>query len=204
MSAFPPHRSIPSIPVSQAIALQHLQSYLEATLNSPYLLPNARLEPSGPTATSASSSITIHNLKRVESGLRGEWLAPVLDLHSKNYSNGTTTEVPVAMGLDDGVDQDGGDKMGVEGWQDADEYAREQTVEEGDIAPTSTVVAQEGDVELETEEAPKAKKRKLEENQHATNTGVKDKKARKEAKKLRAKESKKQRAAERQQKAGSE
>lgn len=203
MSAFPPHRSIPSIPVSQAIALQHLQSYLEATSNLPYLLPNARLEPSGPTAGSGSNSITIHNLKRVEAGLRGEWLAPVLDLYSKNYSNGATTEVPVATGMDDGIDQEEGDKMGVEGWQDADEYAREQTVEEGDIAPTSTVVAQQGDAELETAEAPEPEKRKLE-NGAATGNEVKDKKARKEAKKLRAKESKKQREAERLKKKGSE
>lgn len=174
MSAFPPQRSIPSIPISQALALSHLQAYLESAQSLPYLLPNARLEPTGPTAGSSASSITIFNLQRVEAGLRGEWLAPVLELNEE--------PVEVAVGMDDGVGQDGGDEMGVEGWQDPEEYAREQSIEEGDVEPETTAVAQEG--EEEATQASSVKKRKLVDGSQGTAAARKlDTKARKQAKK---------------------
>ncbi|KAE9366169.1 hypothetical protein N431DRAFT_419270 [Stipitochalara longipes BDJ] len=127
MSAFPPHRTIPSIPIPQEIALKFLSNYLEATKASPYLLPNARLEPSGPTAGSSASSVTLHNLRRVEAGLRGEWLAPILDLEEGN--------VTVADGMDDGTNkgQDVNKEGEVEGWMDLDEYQREQSIEGGEL-----------------------------------------------------------------------
>lgn len=194
MSAFPPRRTVPSLPVSQATALKHLQTYLEATKNSPWLLPNAKLDASGPTA--AGNSISIHNLQRVEAGLRGEWLAPVLELGEK------TGGVTIAQGMDDGVNQ--GTEPEGEGWQDPEEYARQQSIEEGEVAPKSTVLGQEGDEEgeelVEVEQRPKSVKRKME-NGVTEGDKVKDKKARKEAKKLKLKEEKKKRAAEKLQQA---
>ncbi|KAI9648464.1 hypothetical protein NHQ30_003098 [Ciborinia camelliae] len=146
MSAFPPHKSIPSIPVNQTIALKYLQEYLSLTSSTPYLLPNAKLEPTGPTIGSSHSSVTIHNLQRVEAGLRGEWLAPTLELEEESA-------VDIAQGMDDGTALgSGGDKMDVDGWQDKEEFEREQSIEEGDVgARGQNVKAREVDSDLEVE-----------------------------------------------------
>ena len=143
MSAFPPHRAILSVPISQDIALKFLSSYLEATKTSPHLLPNARLESSGPTAGSSASSVTIHNLKRVEAGLRGEWLAPTLDLEEG--------KVTVAEGMDDGTNkgQDVNEEAEGEGWMDLDEYQREQSIEGGEIRERLPGVAELGDSDFD-------------------------------------------------------
>ena len=146
MSAFPPHRSIVSIPIDQEIALKYLSSYLFLAKTSPHLLPNARLEPSGPTAGSSSSSITIRNLERVEAGLRGEWLAPSLDLGEGNG----VFEQGMDDGTNKGLDVEAENTGEGEGWMDLDEYQREQSIEGGGIGGhESGVVAQEGDSDLE-------------------------------------------------------
>lgn len=160
MSAFPNYRSVPSVPVGTETAHKFLEQYLEATKSSPYLLPNARLEPSGPTAGSSNSSVTIYNLKRVEAGLRGEWLAPSLELEESNAVNAQL----------DGTIASAADNMDTEGWQDLDEYQREQEVVEGEIGPNDT------EVELEAKPS------------------VIDKDARKKEKKLRLKEEKRRKA----------
>ncbi|RDW64817.1 hypothetical protein BP6252_10468 [Coleophoma cylindrospora] len=168
MSAFPPHRSQASIPVSADTALSHLQNYLAATKTSPYLLPNARLELSGPSAGSTNASVTIHNLQRVEAGLRGEWLAPVLDIEEA---------VPVAVGgLENGGDVQIGDKMETDGWQDLDEYQREQEDLEGEIVPGNSGATMEADLAEVKETEPTSK---------AVNP--KDKEARRAEKKARQK-----------------
>lgn len=147
MSAFPPHHTIPSIPIPQEIALKFLSNYLEATKTSPYLLPNARLESSGPTAGSSASSVTIHNLRRVEAGLRGEWLAPTLDLEE-----GIVT---VAEGMDDGMNkgQAVNEEGEAEGWMDLDEYQREQSIEGGEIGERLPGVAEVGDSDFDGPQA---------------------------------------------------
>lgn len=200
MSAFPPHRAIPSVPISQDIALKFLSSYLEATKTSPHLLPNARLESSGPTAGSSASSVTIHNLKRVEAGLRGEWLAPTLDLEE--------SKVTVAEGMDDGTNkgQNINEEAEGEGWMDLDEYQRGQSIEGGEIGERLPGVAELGDSDFDGPEAveendedeegavnpPKAKKIKLKHNDTPAKTPAKvskpiDKEARKREKKERLK-----------------
>ncbi|TVY39864.1 hypothetical protein LOCC1_G004312 [Lachnellula occidentalis] len=204
MSAFPPHKSIPSIPVSQEIALKYLSSYLTSTSTKAHLLPNARLEASGPTAGS-SSSVTLHNLQRVEAGLKGEWLAPTLQL---NEGDGEGIDVEIAgQGMDDGT------AVAEEGWQDLEEYQREQSIEVGDVGnrDASRAVDSGRDGELEAEaagddsevdvEAPKAKKVKTKhESAHKVSKSI-DKDARKMEKKARLMEEKKQRAAEKLKKA---
>jgi hypothetical protein len=196
MSAFPPYRAIPSVPISQDIALKFLSSYLEATKTSPHLLPNARLESSGPTAGSSASSVTIHNLKRVEAGLRGEWLAPILDLEEG--------KVTVAEGKDDGTNkgQDVNEEAEGEGWMDLDEYQREQSIEGGEIGERLPGVAEPGDSDFdgpevveendENEEGavkpPKAKKIKVKHNVTPAKLSKPiDKEARKREKKERLK-----------------
>jgi len=177
MSAFPPQRSLASQPVSQDVALKHIQSFLEATTNNAYFRPNARLEPTGPAA-SEEPSITIHNLKRVEAGLRGEWLEPIIDLKDGG--------VQVASGIDDGVQGDG-DKMDVDGWQDLAEYQREQSIEVGDTAPHVSIVDHEGDDQGEEAIPLDKPSKKLAEPQSVGEEKL-DKEARKAAKKLRLKE----------------
>ncbi|TVY50269.1 hypothetical protein LCER1_G008485 [Lachnellula cervina] len=199
MSAFPPHKSIPSIPVSQEIALKYLSSYLTSTTTKAHLLPNARLEASGPTAGS-SSSVTLHNLQRVEAGLRGEWLAPTLELDGVEVAG---------QGMDDGTVGVGeGEKE--EGWQDLEEYQREQSIEVGDTggrdAGRAVDLGKDGEVGIEAEaagddsevdvEAPKAKKVKTKhESTHKVSKSV-DKEARKKEKKARQLEEKRQKIAE--------
>jgi len=183
MSAFPPQRSLASQAVSQEVALKYVQSFLEATTKNPYFRPNARLEPTGPSA-SEEPSITIHNLKRVEAGLRGEWLEPIIDLEDGG--------VQIASGRDDGVRGDG-DKMDVDGWQELDEYQREQSIEVGETERHVALVDYDGDdgaVQDKDEEAipqEKLQEKKLAES--GAGGGEKlDKEARKAAKKLRLKE----------------
>jgi hypothetical protein len=141
-------RALPSTPISTHAALEKLQAYLEATQSQPYLLPNAMLQPDGPKAASDSNSnLTIHNLKRVEAGLRGEWLAPSLELNPlegldipiagdvPSVGDNTMTELVDGNGGADGED-----------WQDLDEYQREQSDIEGEIGTRQTgVVPGEGD-----------------------------------------------------------
>lgn len=144
MSAFPPHRSTEALPVSIGKAQQFLSAYLAASKTSPHLLPNARLEASGPTAGSSNSSVIIHNLQRVEAGLRGEWLAPTLELDEG---------VKVTKGMDDGTNTGAAaTETEREGWMDLDQYQREQSIEGGDVgSPGAAVIAQEGDSDLEDE-----------------------------------------------------
>ncbi|KAI6248510.1 hypothetical protein HI914_03287 [Erysiphe necator] len=85
MIAFPPHRTKISNIVSQDVALAHITAYLTSSETQPHLLPNAHLDPSsGPTIRSSNFSVTIHNLRRVQAGLRGEILAPTLELDDIN------------------------------------------------------------------------------------------------------------------------
>jgi len=178
----------------------------------PHLLPNARLEAYGPTAGSSNSSVTIHNLQRVEAGLRGEWLAPTLDLEEGN--------VTVTEGMDDGTNK--GQKVSEgegEGWMDLDEYQREQSIEGGEIGQGEPGVVQEGDSDFEEPDrhevgededgvereaqvkAPKAKKLKTKhENVQSGKISTKpiDKEARRREKKQRHKEEQKQKQKQKQ------
>jgi hypothetical protein len=141
----------------------------------------------------------MHNLQRVEAGLRGEWLAPSLDLGENN--------VKVAKGMDDGTNTgDGeGDHMQVDGWQDLDEYQREQSIEEGEVGPRQTGIAQEGDEvilnQILEEELPRPKNvKRARENGGATEERpkkAKNKEARKKEKKARHKEEQRRKEEER-------
>jgi len=155
MSAFPPVRSRKSKPISTTEALQHLQSYLEATKSNPALLPNATLQVDGPKAQSESASnLMIHNLKRVEAGLRGEWLAPSLELEAEGMAG--FESFPVTGNGNEGVEDDAG-----EGWQDIEEYQREQSIEIGEIGPRETGIGQEARRPLDKEARKREKKERL-------------------------------------------
>jgi hypothetical protein len=210
--SFPPVKTLATIPVSQEIALKFLSTFLAASKSTPYMLPGARLEPSGPAAGSSSSPM-VQNLQRVEAGLRGEWLAPVLDLQNDEEERW--------MKVGGGLRQEGeSDNIELEGWQDLDEYQREQSIEEGEVRPRHSGVAQEGDddfeermevevegeAEVEEEAAPKAKKGKTKREGGLNGKSSKpmDKGAKKKAKKERIKEEKKKRRAEELKRKGTE
>ncbi|CZT02559.1 hypothetical protein WAI453_002092 [Rhynchosporium graminicola] len=185
MSAFPPQRSVASIPVSQDVALKYLTSYLVSAKSSPHLLPNARLEPSGPTAGSSNSNITIHNLERVEAGLRGEWLAPTLELEEG------AGDVPIAEGMDDGTNKHEGDEG--EGWMDLDQYQREQSIEGRDVEDGIPGVSKDVEMDSDLEEEDD-----LANGVHGNKTDPAtrpvDKEARKAEKKARGKQERRERA----------
>ncbi|KAF2842770.1 hypothetical protein M501DRAFT_913721, partial [Patellaria atrata CBS 101060] len=66
-----------AVPPSRALEL--LQSYLAASTKAPHLHPDSTFTPSGlkyPLASGAAGGIVLHNLRRVEAGLRGEHLEP--------------------------------------------------------------------------------------------------------------------------------
>lgn len=137
MSAFPPHKFQVSRPINSEYALSILQAYLANSASQPYLLPNATLQPTGPSAQDASSNITVHNLKRVEAGLRGEWLAPSLELDGiaeGAYEDGSFPEAGVVEAHDEQASEDE--------WQDPDEYKREQSSVEGEIGNREAVITQ--------------------------------------------------------------
>jgi hypothetical protein len=135
-TAFPPLRARASVPVPASTALAKLQTYLGATTAAAqaHLLPNATLHAGGAAAQGggAAANLVIHNLKRVEAGLRGEWLSPSLE-------------------LDGAGARDGDGEAGVEGegWVDLDTYRREQSIEEGEVGPVDTGVRLEGKHEVQ-------------------------------------------------------
>ncbi|KFY87675.1 hypothetical protein V500_06834 [Pseudogymnoascus sp. VKM F-4518 (FW-2643)] len=146
-TSFPPHHSKPSAPISPSLALTHLTAYLAAASTSPCLLPNATLQPTGPIAPSdAASNLTIQHLQRVEAGLRGEWLAPTLDLAE---GDAFADDTKAGEGKKDGAEDV---EMGTDGWQDLDEYQREQSEEVGELGG-ETVVASEEAVEVKAADA---------------------------------------------------
>lgn len=176
MSAFPPSRILPSLPITQDVALKHLQSYLTRSESTPYLLPNARLEQSGPAAGSSSASVTMYNLQRVEAGLRGVWLETGI---------GEGEDVPVAGGLDDGVvaDEDVFDEA-----MDAETWQRNQKIELGGAART---IVEKGDTaKIEVPEIAVAQTK-------TSRVAAPDKDTRKAEKKARHKEEQKRKEEER-------
>ncbi|KAI9046530.1 hypothetical protein LZ554_009277 [Drepanopeziza brunnea f. sp. 'monogermtubi'] len=194
MSAFPPQRTVASMPVSQDIALKYLSAYLSAAKSSPHLLPNARLEPSGPTAGSSNASITIHNLQRVEAGLRGEWLGPAVELEENN--------VPIADGMDDGTNKGEGNVEG-EGWVNLAEYQRDQSVEGGTAGDNPTAEEMDSDLEVGNEKGGKDQGEAAAYGNMVSRAGeaqgqkALDKKARKAEKKARLKEEQREKSRKR-------
>jgi hypothetical protein len=143
ITAFPPLRARASVPVPASTALAKLQTYLEAvtapTGPQAHLLPNATLQGGGPAAQGggAAANLVIHNLKRVEAGLRGEWLAPSLELDGAG-AKGEDADADVEPRLDKEAE--------AEGWVDLDTYRREQSIEEGEVGPADTAIRQEGEL----------------------------------------------------------
>lgn len=185
-TSYPPavhHSSIP-VPTSEALSL--LSAYLEATTTDPSLHPSAHLTEHGPVAPSSGpdTGLVLHNLRRVEAGLRGENLGE--DLTFQKYGGGGLPEL-----MPNGVAEDAGvhiyqEQAGVAmegGWQDKAEFERQQEVVQGDIGKRDN--AADGGFEEDGGTVPRVK----------ATWGSKDKEARKKAKKERNQKLRKENAA---------
>ena len=142
-TAYPPAVHHSTIPISTSEALSLLSAYLEATSADPSLHPRAPLTEHGPVAplSGSNTGLVLHNLRRVEAGLRGENLGE--DLTFQKYGGDGLPELMpngVAEGASKHAHRDPSydDKQeGVEAveseWQDKSEYERQQEVVQGDI-----------------------------------------------------------------------
>lgn len=146
--SYPPHRLHTSYPISASQALDLLSTYLLAANTDASLHPNALLTESGPISANSSSNagLVLHNLKRVEAGLRGEHLGADLSFSKfggeglpglKAGKDGGMIIIDrsnLAKGADvDGQDRDVDMENVEEGWQDKSEFEREQEVTQGEI-----------------------------------------------------------------------
>ncbi|KAL8843612.1 MAG: hypothetical protein Q9170_000116 [Blastenia crenularia] len=145
-NAYPPTRNHHTTCIPPSRAQQLLAEFLEDTVTNPSLHPNAILTEDGPVNRSASMGLVLHNLKRVEAGLRGEHIAA--DLSFKNFGG---EGLPYLMG--DAVTNGGGGKEGNRivaekdqgaDWQDKDEYEREQAVEQGELGSRTNTIEDPG------------------------------------------------------------
>lgn len=147
-NSYPPHHLHASHPIPASQALDLLSTYLTATNTDASLHPNALLTESGPISANSGSNtgLVLHNLKRVEAGLRGEHLAADLsfskfggeglpELQFGNDGGTTTTDRTklVKVGDIDGQGLDVDMENVEEGWQDKSEFEREQGITQGEI-----------------------------------------------------------------------
>lgn len=182
-TAYPPTVHHSSIRVSTPEALSLLSAYLEATTTDPSLHPSAHLTENGPVAPSSghNTGLVLHNLRRVEAGLRGENLGE--DLTFQKYGGDGLPELMpdgVVEGAGEDVhqgssyDEQGGLEMESE-WQDKAEFERQQEVVQGDIGKRDNAV--DGGFEEDGAVVPRVK----------ATWGPEDKEARKKAKRERLK-----------------
>jgi len=145
--AYPPHRIHTSRTVSTIAAYDLLSAYLVATETSPHLHPDGLLSTAGAQfATSAGpmGGVVLHNLRRVEAGLRGEHLEPDLEvLEEDDVVTGAEFESNegVLENQLNGVGNKRTAQQAEEGWQDIEEYQREQGPVVGEVGTRSNFVA---------------------------------------------------------------
>lgn len=146
--AYPPIRHHSSCYIAPSQAQEILAKFLEESATDVSLHPNALLTEDGPINPSSSVGLVLHNLKRVEAGLRGEHLAA--DLSFKRFGGGGLPQL-----MNDVVTngEKNGERSNVElekdieaGWQDKEEYEREQAIEQGELGARSNAL---GDATLD-------------------------------------------------------
>lgn len=178
-TAYPPASHHSSVHISTSEALSLLSAYLEATNTDPSLHPNAHLTEHGPVAPSSgpNTGLVLHNLRRVEAGLRGENLGEDLTLQKYGgeglpelMPNGVVKDTSDYITGDSSPKEQGDEEMEGE-WQDKAEFERQQEVVQGDIGKRNNAVV--GSFEEEGGFVPQVK----------TTWGSGDKEARKKAKK---------------------
>lgn len=160
MTSLPPTRHHSTRPVSPTTVLALLSTYIANAAEDPSLQPNALLTERGPISSSSGSStgLTIHNLKRVEAGLKGEHLGADLsfakfggeglpDLQMGGQEGRERDgEVNGVLRVGDGDERDEKREAGQDGWQDMQAYEREQEITEGEVGARHTGVQDGGAV----------------------------------------------------------
>ena len=181
-TCYPPIHHHSTKRVSASTALSLLSKYLDSAASDPSLHPNALLTENGPITPSsgANSGLVLHNLKRVEAGLKGEHLGADLMLEeyggegllgmSDGHAVAGASEIPVG-GLQDEGQQLEGD------WQDKEEFEREQDIVQGEIGKRDNAVegkrtpkvkvANGGGHELDKEARKRLKKEKRKKEKQA-------------------------------------
>ncbi|KAI9876200.1 MAG: hypothetical protein M1830_007050 [Pleopsidium flavum] len=154
--SYPPIHHHDSRPISPSTALSLLSTFITNAATDPSLQPNALLTESGPVSSTSGSStgLTIHNLKRVEAGLKGEHLGA--DLSFAKFGGEGLPDLQFGI---DGPEGQGANKsgneavgqgveggLGEDGWQDVQAYEREQEMTEGEIGERNTGVEDGGEV----------------------------------------------------------
>ena len=187
--SYPPYRAHSSHQLSIEAAQSLLSTYLTESESSPHLHPDALLSTAGvqfSTHGGPTGGLVLHNLRRVEAGLRGERLAPDPEPESEDRVLDGLIEKWEAKPQGKSWKRKLNDVE--EGWQDLEEFQRKQgAVEVGEIGDRSNFV-EDGGAELPMLATGSAGKKM-------------DKEARKKAKKEREQEKKRKRAEEKQRKA---
>ena len=163
---FPPTKHHGSRQISQNEAQRLLASFLEEAATKPHMQPNARLTEGGPTSLNADSSqgLTLHNLHRVEAGLRGEKLG--VDPSLRQYG-GKGLNARQGQARDEhGEAED--ESMGVTGWQDKADFEREQEDEVGEIGSRTPALPSLDDMKEQRKQKKRARRK---EEKRAKNQG---------------------------------
>jgi len=200
----PPTRLHESSDIKPASASDFVRQYLKESETRAHLHPNAMFTPQGlqfPSHGGSQGGLTLHNLRRIEAGLRGEHLAPepkvdellqteevedgsqgsVVKNKKKNKkANGTTEGRNSAEKVDDWLDQEVYMQMG-------------DGVEVGEIGTRTNVVKDGGSIpEIQTTKGAEVGKKRKTKGENATTTDKDDKASRKKAKKEREKQMKRE------------
>ncbi|KAL9014542.1 MAG: hypothetical protein Q9173_000819 [Seirophora scorigena] len=141
-NAHPPIRNHSSQCISSSQAQQLIASFLGETLKDSSLHPNALLTEDGPVNRSSSMGLVLHNLRRVEAGLRGEHLAADLSFQdTRGEALPESINVMVTSCETTGQTSLAEPEKDLEAdWQDKDEYEREQGIVRGGIGPRSNAL----------------------------------------------------------------
>ncbi len=167
-TSYPPHVHHATQSITSDEALQFIQEYLFNVEIQPWLHPDAILSERGPQlAGTLSGGLTLHNLRRVEAGLRGERLggATLQDPNLSYLKHHSAIEEPynshqdIRLENQEVIAREGyelGNKSGEpvvnnEEWQDMESYRRDQEITEGEIGRRDMGVADEGSGGVNTE-----------------------------------------------------
>ena len=141
----PPSRHHVTRQVSSPKALSVISDYLLAAGTDASRHPNALFTKAGVTTPSSGThqfGLILHNLKRVEAGLRGERLIADLILDG----NGEVESHGLQSGAQD-LFRDGSNNLAgnTEGWQEKAEFEREQDIEQGEIGESDNAAGAHDD-----------------------------------------------------------
>lgn len=189
-SAYPPHQHLTTTRIPPSRALSLLSAYLVASSQDASLHPNALLAESGPKAPAVTSSsstshnaggrrggggLVLHSLRRVEAGLKGEYLGAGTDVgfwgkslegenegDEERRSCTSLRNVGVGEGNAAAAGTGGGLKgwEGEDEWQDREEFEREQVVVGGGALGEKGMEVERRDREVNEVEVPRVKEAK--------------------------------------------